>query len=180
VLTATAIVPVFRNRVHVAEDRGALVGIGHVIDRGVERPLFLPIMRAQEVDQRLLILIGIEILAFHLLVNRVQQLLDLIMLKSHHGRRPVLDHPGFLFPHREQQLLFPHDMPPKADFEVLERLLGLGEVRPFRRLEGLEQLIQPIVILFIIRGDGLLLAQLSPPMNVPLFPTLCSAPNQTG
>ena len=48
-------------------------------------------------------------------MNRIEQLFDLAMLKSHHGRRPVLDHPGFLFPDRKQQFLFPHDMPLEAD-----------------------------------------------------------------
>jgi hypothetical protein len=57
-------------------------------------------------------------------VNRVKQLFDLAMLMSHHGRRPVLDHTGFLFPHWKQQLFFPCDLPLEADLEFLERFLG--------------------------------------------------------
>jgi hypothetical protein len=62
-------------------------------------------------------------------------------------------------------------MPLEADLEFFERVFSLGKVRPFQLLKGLEQLIQPIVILFVERGDRSLFvhAASSPPCDAPVL-----------
>jgi hypothetical protein len=45
----------------------------------------------------------------------------------------------------------------QTELECFERFLGLGKVRPLHRLKGLEQLIQPVMVLLIELADGFLL-----------------------
>ena len=101
-LSATKLVPVLRDVLHISKDGFALVRTGHLIDGGIERPLFLPIVGAEQVQQRLLFLIAVGILVRHLPMNGFELLPDLAMLVSHGGRRPAFGHASFLFPQRKK------------------------------------------------------------------------------
>ena len=125
----------------------SLFRTGNLIDRGIERTLFLPIMGAEQVQQALFFLIGIHILDLHLAVNGFKLLPNLAMLIPHSGRRPAIGHAGFLFPERKEQIFFPHDMALQANLKFLEHLLSLGKLRPLQLLKGLEQFVQPVMIL---------------------------------
>src|ERR1041384_2096512 len=155
-LSATEFVALLRDALHAAKDGFPLFRTGHLIYGGIERPLFLPIMGTEQVQQGLLFLIAVGILVRYLLMNGFKLLPDLAMLVSHDGRRPAFGHTRFLFPEREEQILFPHDMALQADLESFERVLSRGEIRPFQLLKGLEQFIQPIMVLFKKFSDGFL------------------------
>ena len=156
-LPATELVSLFLNILHVLKDSFALFRAGHLIDGGIESPLFFSIMGTEKVQQRLLFFIAVWILLHHFAMNGLKLLPDLAMLRPHHNGWPFFRPAGFLFPQRKQQILFPHDMALQADLEFCERILCLGEVRSLQLLEGLEQLIQPIMVLFKECSDGFLL-----------------------
>jgi hypothetical protein len=147
VLSTTEFVTLFWDIGQVEEHSFSLFGTGNLIDGGIERTLFLPIMGTEQVQQRLFFLIAIQIPNSHLAVNGFKLLPNLVMLVPHSGRRPAIGHAGFLFPERKEQILFPHDMALQADHKFFERLLSLGKVRPLQLLKGLEQLVQPVMIL---------------------------------
>jgi hypothetical protein len=130
--------------------------IGHLIDRGVEHPFFLHIVGAKNVQQPLLFLIALRILLRHFVMNGFELLSDLTMLPPHHEGRPVFGHASFLFPQGEQQILFLHNVPLQARLKFFKGLFGLGEIRLFQRLKGLEQLVQPVMVLLLKLADGFL------------------------
>src|SRR6185503_6234749 len=82
---------------------------------------------------------------------------DLAMLLSHHNSRALFRPAGFLLPQRKQRIFFPDDMTLQAELELLEHALGLGRVRPLQLLKGLEQLIQPAMVLLVKLANGFLL-----------------------
>jgi hypothetical protein len=69
-------------------------------------------------------------------------------------------------------------MPLETDFELLEGFLGLGKVHSFRSLKGFEQLIQPVVILFIEYRNSLLTHRLPSvvPTRVSIGPLIAHLP----
>ena len=109
-MSATELVPLLWDILHALKDGFALVRTGHLIDGGIERPLFLSIVGAEQVQQRLLFLIAVGILVRHLPMNGFKLLPDLTVFVSHGGCRPAFGHASFLFPQRKEQILFPHNM----------------------------------------------------------------------
>lgn len=145
--STTEFVTLFWDIGQVEKHSFSLFRTDNLIDRGIERTLFLPIMGAEQVQQALFFLIAIHILDFHLALNGLKLLPNLAMLVPHSGRRPAIGHAGFLFPERKEQIFFPHDMALQADLKFLEHLLSLGKFRPLQLLKGLEQFVQPVMIL---------------------------------
>jgi hypothetical protein len=83
-----------------------------------------------------------------------EQLGDLTVLVPHDEGRPTVAHTSFLLPQREQEILFPHNVPLQTELELFECFLRLGEIGPFELLKRLEQLIQPVMVLLVERADG--------------------------
>ena len=90
-----------RNAVHVAEHGGAPSALvtRSIADRG---PAFFRVMRAQRFNSACSSW-SVSRFCCSIFGDRFEQFLDLAALKSHHGRRPVLDHAGFLFLHGNRQ-----------------------------------------------------------------------------
>jgi hypothetical protein len=123
-------------------------------------------VRTEQIQQGLFLLVAVGILVRHFVVNGFEQPADLAVLVPHDEGRPTVGHTGFLFPQREQEILFPHNVSLQTELELSECFLRLGEIGPFELLKRLEQLIQPVMVQLVEGADGCALTHDASQMNL--------------
>src|SRR5512146_2066802 len=78
-MPATHPIPLFRNILHIPEDRLPFFFTEHLIDGRIEHALLLHVVRAEKILQRRFLLIAVGILFRHLVMNGFELLPDQAM-----------------------------------------------------------------------------------------------------